>query len=129
MDARRPVGFAFAQHPIAGLGQVAGNGDDGAAVAFVGREALIEQPDMAFALVAQMRGAIGGFDEGPFEVAVDVAANAAVVRVAARGDYAGHKTGVAGQIFRAGKTLDGADLQPHSTGARMGPAPGRVSRS
>jgi hypothetical protein len=53
VDARRAVGFAFAQHPIACLGQVSGYGDDRAAVALVGREALIEKTDMAFALVGK----------------------------------------------------------------------------
>jgi len=88
VDARGAIGFALEQHPIAGLGQMAGDSDDGAAVAFVGREALIEQADMSFLLRAQMSGAVGGFDEGPLEITVDVAADAAVVGVSARGDDA-----------------------------------------
>ena len=42
VDARRSVGLALQQHPKAGLGEMAGDGDDSAAMAFVGREALIE---------------------------------------------------------------------------------------
>lgn len=112
MDARRAVGFALAQHPIACLGQVAGDGDDSAAVAFVGCEALIEQSDVALVLSSQMSGAVGCFDEGPLEIAVDVAADAAVMCMATRGDHAGHETGIAGQVFRTSETLDVADLQP-----------------
>ena len=78
MDLRLAVGFAFAQHPIACLGQMAGDGDDGASVALAGSEASIQQADVAFAVGAQMRGAGGGFDEGPLEVAVDVAAGSTV---------------------------------------------------
>ncbi|HEX4029128.1 MAG TPA: hypothetical protein VHX20_02130 [Terracidiphilus sp.] len=81
VDARRAIGFSLQQHPIACLGQMAGNGDDGAAVALAGCETLIKQTDVAFALRAQMGGAIGGFDEGPLEVTVDIAADAAVVCV------------------------------------------------
>ncbi len=81
VDARRPVGFALAQHPITCLGQVAGDGDDGASVAFVGREALIEQADVILAVSLDANGAVGGFDKCPLEIAIDVAADAAAVRL------------------------------------------------
>ena len=48
------VRLPLAQHPIAGLGEVPGDGDDGAAVAFAGSEASIEQADVGFAVRAQM---------------------------------------------------------------------------
>ena len=114
VDAGRAVGFTLAQHPVACLGQVSGDGDNGATVALFGREALIEQSDVSFAVSAQMGGAVGGFDEGPLEIAVDVAADAAVVCVASGGNHAGHKAGITGQVFGAGKAIDVADLEPQN---------------
>lgn len=60
---------------------MAGNGDDSAAVTFVGGEAMIEQADVAIAVDAKAIGADGGFDISPLEIAVDVAAGAAVTGV------------------------------------------------
>jgi hypothetical protein len=55
-----------------------------------------------------------GFDEGPLEIAVDVAAGSAVADVASRGDDARHEAGVAGQVLSTREAFDVADLQPEN---------------
>lgn len=82
------LGFTLAQHPIAGFGEVPGNGDDGSSVSLAGSEASIEQADVAFAVSPQMRRTGSGLDEGPLEIAVDVATGSTVPDVTSRGDDA-----------------------------------------
>jgi hypothetical protein len=62
---------------------MARNGNDGASMAFVWIEPLIEQADVILAVSLDANGAVGGFYEGPFEIVVDVAAGAAMSRVTA----------------------------------------------
>jgi len=117
---RLAVGLTLAQHPIACLGEVPGDGDDGSPMSLAGSESSIEQADVAFAIGAQMRRAGGGFDECPLEIAVDVVAGAAVTGMAARGDDARHEAGVAGQVFGSGETFDVADLPPQDGRENLG---------
>lgn len=122
---RLAVRLTLAQHPIACLGEVPGDGDYGSPVSLAGSESSIEQADVAFAIGAQMRRAGGGLDERPLEIAVDVATGAAVTDMAARGDDARHEAGVAGQIFGSGKRSM-SPISNHNTGARILPTPGSV---
>ncbi len=49
---RLAVGLTLAQHPIACLGEVPGDGDDGSPVSLAGSEPSIEQADVALAIGA-----------------------------------------------------------------------------
>src|SRR5579871_563550 len=106
------VWLALAQHPIACLGEVAGDGDDGAAVSLPRSEAVVELPDMAVAMSLESDRTRRGFDEAPLEILVDVAAGATVPDASSAGDDAWHETGVAGQVLGAWEAVDFADLQP-----------------
>ena len=83
------VRLSLAQHPIACLGVMAGDGDDGAAVAFAGSEPLIETFDMGAAIGLEPHGAGCGLDKAPLEILVDVAAGCSVPDAPAAGDDAG----------------------------------------
>ena len=52
MVLRLAVGLTLAQHPIACLGEVPGDGDDGSPVSLAGSEPSIEQADVALAIGA-----------------------------------------------------------------------------
>ena len=71
---------------------------------------------------------VRGFDEGPFEVAVDVGAEAPVAQlVPARVDAASAPS-VAGKLLGGGKAGDVADLSAITT-ASVSPIPGTVVSS
>ena len=95
---------------------MASHGNDGASMAFVWIEPPIEQADVVLAVSLDANGAVGRFDEGPFEIVVDVAAGAAVANVAAAGDDARNKPRVTGQVFSSWEPFDIADLQPDQRG-------------
>jgi hypothetical protein len=77
----RLVGLLLAQHPVACLGEMAGDGDDGAAMSFAGGEPLIQAFNMGAAIGLEPNGAGGGFDESPLQIVVDVAAGASMADV------------------------------------------------
>jgi hypothetical protein len=91
---------------------MAGDGDDGSSVALAGSEASIEQADVAFTVGAQMRRTGSGLDEGPLQIAVDVAAGSTVPDMTSRGDNARDEACVTGEVLGSGEALDVADLQP-----------------
>lgn len=107
------VGLLFPQHPVRSLGQMAGDGNNGAPVALVWIEQPIEQGRCVLALCLDANGAVGGFDKGPLEIVVDVAAGAAVSNVSAAGDDARHEPGITGPVIGAREALNVADLQPN----------------
>lgn len=108
----RLVGLPLAQHPIAGLGEMPGNGNDGAAMSLARRESMVEQSDMALAIGLEPDRAGGGFDEAPFQIVVDVAAGPSMPDAPSAGDDARHQACIAGEVLGPRKTFDLADLQP-----------------
>ncbi len=86
---RRPVVFLLGEHPEDGLGQVAGAGDGGAGVALARLEPRVEIADVLVERTAQVGGADGGLDEGPFQIEIDEAGGAAERGLAAGGKTRG----------------------------------------
>ena len=93
----------LAEHSETCLGEVAGDRDDGAAVAFAGSETLIQAFNMRSAIGLEPHGTGGGFDESPLQIVVDVAACASVPDAPAAGDDARHQSGIAGEVLRSRK--------------------------
>jgi hypothetical protein len=81
-----PIGLLFREDPKGRFGQMARHGPDRLLVALAPGDALVEASDVA----ARRAGAIetdrvGGFDEGPLEVAVDVGARRPEARLPTAG--------------------------------------------
>ena len=112
------VGLPFAQHPIAGLGEMAGDGHSGAAMPLARSKPVVELSDMAVAVVLQAHGAGRGLDEAPLEILVDVAADAAMPDASSAGDDARHEPGVAGQVLRSRDDPPSPSRPPSSTSGR-----------
>lgn len=98
------------------------DGDDGAAMAFSRREAVIEKIDVSAPIRLDPHGAGGGLDEAPFQIVVDIAAGAAMPDAASAGYDAGHQTGVAGEVLRSREAFDLADLKPDEGGEDLADA-------
>src|SRR3989442_5175868 len=76
------IGFLFREDPIRRFGEMAGQGPDGLLVAFARGDALVEASDVAVRGAAAIEAdRVGGFDEGPLEIAVDVGAGRAETRL------------------------------------------------
>lgn len=108
----RLVRLLFAQYTIAGLGEVAAGGHDGAAMSLARRESMVEHSDMALAIGLQPDRASSGLDEAPLEVVVDVAAGASMPDTSTAGDDAWHQAGITGEVLGSRETFDFSDLQP-----------------
>src|SRR5438552_4165898 len=68
-----PIGLLFREDPIGCFGQMAGHGPDRLLVALAPGDAFVEARDVAAGRAAAIEtDRVGGFDEGPLEVAVDV---------------------------------------------------------
>src|SRR5512134_2063729 len=78
------IGFLLAEDPIRRFGQMPGHRPDGLRVALAQGDALVESTDVAVRLAsAHEADRVGGFDEGPLEVAVDVRTEPTEARLAA----------------------------------------------
>jgi hypothetical protein len=97
---------------------MAGDGRDGGRVAFAPSETLVEPTDVAPRRAAIEADRVRGFDEGPFEVAVDVGAGRPEADLSAAGVDARGVARVSGQL------LGGGEPRPPRQ-----PTPGTVSRS
>src|SRR5512134_71003 len=106
------IRFLFAEEPKRGFGEMPRHGADGLRVALAPGDALVEATDVAVRVAAaHQTDRVRGFDECPFEVAVDVGAESPVAHlVTARVDAAG-AAGVAGELLGGGKAGDVADLE------------------
>ena len=95
------------------------HGADGLGMALAPGDALVEATGVAVRVAAaHQTDRVRGFDECPFEVAVDVGAEAPVAQlVPARVDAAG-AAGVAGELLGGGKPGDVADLERDHDGLR-----------
>ena len=100
------------------------HGADGLRMALAPGDALVEATRVAVRVAAaHQTDRVRGFDECPFEVAVDVGAEAPVAQlVTARVDAAG-AAGVAGELLGGGKPGDVADLERDHDGQRESPPP------
>src|SRR5262245_54830871 len=106
------IRFLFAEQPIRRLREMPRHGTDRLRMAFAAGDALVEVGDMTMRVAApHQTDRVGGLDEGPLEVAVDVGAEAAVTHfVSARVDAAG-AAGVARELLGGGKPGDVTDLE------------------
>src|SRR4029450_3379254 len=89
------IRFLFAEEPIRGFGEMPRHGADGLRMALAPGDALVEATGVAVRVAAaHQTDRVRGFDECPFEVAVDVGAEAPVAEVVtARGGGGGGPTG------------------------------------
>jgi hypothetical protein len=90
-------------------------------------DALVEATDVAVRVAAAHQTERGrGFDEGPFEIAVDVGTEAPVAqRATGRVDAAG-TSGVAGELLAVGTRVT-SPISSAITTASVSPTPGSVS--
>src|SRR5262245_16045027 len=96
------------------------HGAAGFRMALASGDALVEARDVAVRVAAaHQTDRVGGFDEGPLKVAVDVGAEAPVAHfVSTRMDAAG-AAGVARELLGGGKPSDVADLEGDHDGQRQ----------
>src|SRR5712691_9334371 len=108
---RLPIGFLACEHPERGLGQMPGDGTNGSGMSFFKSDALIKLNGMAlgpgFSIDADD---VGGFHEGPLEVAVDIGSQGAEAGFAAGGMHARGGTGIRGQMSGTGEPVNVADF-------------------
>src|SRR5262249_41990729 len=109
---RFSIWLFLGEDPISGFGQVAGYRPDGRLVPAAAGNARIE---LAHVPVRRARPVaaddVGGFHEGPLEVAVDVGPERAIARPAAAGVDARRGAGIGGQLGTARKAADVAELE------------------
>jgi hypothetical protein len=89
-----------------------GQRPDGLRVALAPGDAFIESTDVAMRLASpQEADRVGGFDERPLEVAVDVRAEPTEASLAAAGVDAGRRARIGGQFLGGGESRDVAHLE------------------
>src|SRR5215475_9073723 len=83
---RFAVGLLFSEDPVRGFGQMSSKSADGFLVALGPGEAFVEASDVTTRRAAAIEAdGVGGFDEGPLEVAIDVGAGRPEASLAAAG--------------------------------------------
>src|SRR5438132_8839946 len=113
------IGFLFREDPIRRFGEMAGQGPDGLLVAFARGDALVEASDVAVRGAAAIEAdRVGGFDEGPLEIAVDVGAGRTEARLPTAGVDARRRARIGGQLLGGGEACDVADLEGDHHGER-----------
>jgi hypothetical protein len=111
---RIPINFLLFQNPVRGFGHMSGNGHNGLLMILLALDPLIKPYDVLASEVPLMNDhQIAGLDKGPFQIAIDVAADLPKSSMAATGMHAWNQAGVAGQVGSRGKPLDLTDLQSH----------------
>ncbi|MGB7309558.1 MAG: hypothetical protein WBC67_10895 [Candidatus Acidiferrales bacterium] len=115
----RPVIFLLAEDPIAGLGKMPGDGNDGATVPASCYESLIERADVGVPMSFEPYGAIRSLNKGPFQILVDETRDAAESGVTAAGEHPWHKPRVARQLLGAREAHHIANLQPDDGGENL----------
>lgn len=68
---RSSVELLFAQYPVAGLRQMPGDGDDGAAMPSLSKEPLVQTSNVRLTMGFEAHGTVRRFDKGPFQILVD----------------------------------------------------------
>src|ERR1043166_8454685 len=110
---RFPIGLSFLQHPKTGFRKVTGNRHLCAVVAAPGFNPLVKLADVfvatAFAILDR---AASGFNKGPLQINIDIAAHRPVMKLSAAGALARYQATVARQLFGTVKPLNTADLGP-----------------
>src|SRR5207249_6094076 len=121
-----PIELLFREDPVGRFGQMAGDGPDRLLVAFAPGDALVEASAVAVRRPAAIEAdGVGGFHEGPLEVAVDVGPGRTEARLPPAGVDAGRRARIGGQLLGGGEACDVARA---ITTASVSPTPGRVSR-
>src|SRR5918996_565580 len=116
---RFPIGFLFAEDPIRRFGQMPGHGPDGLRVALAPGYAVIEATHMAVRRApAPDADRVRGFDERPFEIAVDVRAGRTEAGLAAARVDARRGPRIGGQLLGGAKPRDVAHLEGDHDGER-----------
>src|SRR5262245_50672528 len=106
------IRFLFAEKPIRSSREMPRYGADSLRMALPPCDALVETTDVPLRVApAPHTVRVGGFTEGPLEVAVDVRAEPTETRLAAAGVDAGRRAGIGGQFLGGGETRDVAYLE------------------
>src|SRR5215467_10914613 len=119
-----PIGLLFSEDPVRGFGQMPGDGSDGLLMAFAPSDAFVEATDVAARPPAAIEAdRVGGFDERPLEIVVDVGAGRSEASLAAAGVDARRGACVGRELLGGGEPRTGADFKRDHDGERK-PDPG-----
>src|SRR5919204_6333423 len=101
---RFPIGLLFSENPVRCFGQVSGHRADGLLVALAPGDALVKTTDVTVRRASAIEAdGVGGFDEGPLEVAIDVRPGRPEADLAAAGVDARRGARVGGQLLGGGE--------------------------
>src|SRR5712692_10582805 len=100
---RLPIRFLFAEHPVGRFRQMPGHRADGLRVALAPGDALVQAADVALRRApARDADRVRGFDERPFQVAVDVRPEPPVTGLPAARVDARRGARIGGQLLGGG---------------------------
>ena len=116
---RFPVGFVFAEDPKCRFGEMPRHGPDGLRVALAPGDTLVEATDVAVRRAPPPDAdRVRGFDERPFEVAIDVRTGRTEAGLPAARVDARRGPRIGGQLLSGGKPRDVAHLEGDYDGER-----------
>src|SRR2546428_5620854 len=116
---RFPIGFVFAEDPKRRFGQMPGHGPDGLRVALAPGNANIEATHVALRRPpVRDTDRVGGFDECPFEIPVDVRARRPEPGLPTARVDARRRARIGGQLLGGGKPRDLAHFEGDHDGER-----------
>src|SRR5215470_17444395 len=98
-ELRFALGLLFSEDPVGCFGQVSGHGADGLLMALAPGDTLVKATDVTIRRASAIEAdSVGGFDEGPLEVAIDVWAGRPEAGFAAARVNSGSGARVGGQL-------------------------------
>ena len=123
------IRFLFAEEPIRDFREMPRHDTDSRRMTLASGDALIEATDVAVRVAAaHQTDRVGGFDERPLQVVVDVGAEAPVAQLVPAGGNAAGAAGVAGEFLGGGKGVK-SPISSAITTASVSPTPGIVASS
>src|SRR4030095_9341185 len=109
---RLAIGLLFREDTVRRLGEMAGHGADGLLVPLAPADALVEATDVTTRRAAAIEtDGVGGFDEGPLEVAIDVWTGWPEAGLPAAGVDAWRGARVGSHLLGGGEPCNAADLE------------------